>query len=349
MLYIQKGFIFIDMCALKITFGKYCMKKLNIIAIILFLLIIILSSRLYAEDEETNKDWTLSLMLNYDYFHFQEQQIHSPGEKMMFTKGNLNPSLSEERNSFMIGGTFKQYIIMESTEGYDDFYHDIGIISEWKNKRHLALGFLSSQAAEPFYGGFHTNQSILGYGYELIRNKTFSFYLGGGLAIADMGLELSNGTLCPIIPVPVLRFNVETPLLNLSFSLLDQITMSFILLSESKIRLTASSQLNYLSVNSIRDLYFDIKLWYRFFSNESPWGDFAGVGIGFKHSGFGFKLSEKKKSYKVDYYSVYGIFDLSFLQISGGYSFSGIEKFDGDTIKETGNGFFIGVSLGWMF
>jgi hypothetical protein len=321
---------------------------MNVVVLLLF--IITIGARLYADDdEETKKDWTLAAMLSYDYFSFEEQKIHSPGEKMMFTKGNLKPPLSEDRNYFMVGVTFKQYIIMENAEGYDDLYHDMGLLSEWQNKRHIFLGFLSSQAAEPFYGGFHTFQSILGYGYELKRNETFSFYLGGGLAMADMGLELPNGTPWPVVPLPVARFTIENSWINLFFSFMDQAVMSFILLPESKIRLTASTQLNYLSVNSIRDFYFDAKLWYRPFSKDFHAGDFAGLGLGVKNSGFGFKLTEKEKTYKVNYYSVYGIVDLSFLQISSGYTFSGIEKFNGKIIKDIGDGFFVSASLGWMF
>jgi len=78
-------------------------------------------------------------------------------------------------------------------------------------------------------------------------------------------------------------------------------------------------------------------------------GDFMGIGIGVNNNGFGFTLSEKEKRYDVDYFSVYGIFDMSFIKINGGYLMNGREIFDTENIKKTGNGFFINIFLGWQF
>jgi hypothetical protein len=102
-------------------------------------------------------------------------------------------------------------------------------------------------------------------------------------------------------------------------------------------------------IRSARDISFDNTLWYRFFSKESKMGDFAGVGLGLRNSNFRFALSEREESYKVNYFSAYGIFDASFLRLSGGYSFEGREIYNGDRIEKIGNGLFISSFLGWRF
>jgi hypothetical protein len=300
-------------------------------------------------DEEQTKDFSIMPVLFYEYLRFEEQQVHSSGEGIVFTKGNMTPPVSEDRDSLMISGLFKQYFVMESRDGYDYLYHDINIRVERKIKQHIILGILSSQAAEPFYGGLHTFIGGLGYGYELIRNETISLTLGCGLGVGDFGLELPNGTVWPVLPVPTVRFNAKSSWVNFSFEFLQNISTAFTFFPESKIRLTGIFSIDPFGIRSIRDLYFDATLWYRLFSKESKMGDFAGIGLGFKNSGFGFTLPDKEKSYAVNYYSADGILDLSFLQLSAGYSFNGIEIFDLVNINKIGNGFFISAMLRWQF
>jgi hypothetical protein len=88
---------------------------------------------------------------------------------------------------------------------------------------------------------------------------------------------------------------------------------------------------------------------YRFFSSESKFGDFAGIGVGVKNGAFGFPLAEEGKSYEVVYHSVYGMIDLSFLQIQSGYSFNGLEIYDLERKKDIGDGFFLNIVLAWQF
>jgi len=316
------------------------MKKLYCIVII-----IMVSQTVFAEEE--TKDYSLSPFLNYSYFNFDEQQIHSPGFGVVFTKGNLTPVLSEDRNSIFIAAVYKQYFVNEAKD--EDFYHDITMLADIKIKQHLVFGVFSSQAATPVYGGLHTFTTGIGYGYELIRNGNVSLTLGGGLVVADFGIELADGTVWPILPLPIVRFSVKTSLINASVDFQKSITIGYTFLPESKIRLTGSFVMEPFEIRSARDIYFDNTLWYRFFPKDSKMGDFAGIGLGFRNTGFRFALSERKESYKVNYYSAYGIFDISFLRLSSGYSFEGREIHDGNRVEKIGNGFFISAFLGWKF
>jgi len=309
------------------------------------LLVFTLHTAIYAQD--TEKERTLTPLLNYEYLSFQNQRIHSPGEGLMFTKGNMNPDLSEERDSLLIAGVFKQYFVLEEQDGYPNLYHNINILVDRKIKRHLILGLVVAESEKPFYGGWRSFIAGPAYGYEFIRNKNVSLTLGIGLGIGDFGIELPNGENLLVMPIPVIRFNVDASLIDLSFEFLKKPVLNITLLPEYRVRLVSTFTVN--QFRDIRDLLFDTGLMYRFFSSNSKFGDFAGVGIGIKNGAFGFALAEEGKSYEVVYHSVYGMIDLSFLQIQGGYSFNGVEIYDLERKKDIGDGFYLNVVLAWQF
>jgi len=309
------------------------------------LLAFITSIELYAED--TTKDWTITPLLNYEYLTFNRQNVHSPGEGIMFTKGNITPALSEERDSLLIAGVFKQYFVHEEQNGYPDVYHNINIMIDRKIKRHLILGLVVAESDKPFYGGWRSFIAGPAYGYEFIRIENVSLTLGIGIGIGDFGIELPNGGNLLVMPIPVIRFNMDTSFMDLSFEFLNKPVLNITLLPDYRIRLINSFTVN--QFRDIRDLLFDTRLMFRFFSSESKFGDFAGLGVGFKNGAFGFALAKEEKSYEVVYHSVYGMLDLSFLQIQGGYSFNGLEIYDLKRKKDIGDGFFINAVLAWQF
>jgi len=299
--------------------------------------------------EEKTKDFSITPVLGYDYWRFEDQQIHSPSGGVIFTKGDLFPPMPEEQNGLMIMGMYKQSWLMEDRKEYPDLYHDIQLLGIKAMKRHLFIGVLSSQAAEPFYGGLNTFTAGAGYAYEFIRKENISFYLGAAIAVSDFGIEFPNGTSLPVLPIPIARFNAKTSWADFSIEFLSNLTVAFTLFPESKIRLTGNIMIDPFGINDVRDLYFDTTLWYRFFSKESKMGDFMGLGLGVKNAGIFYNLSEKEKSYGVNSYSAYGVLDMSFLRLSCGYSFSGREIFGSDKTDKLGSGFFISAMLGWQF
>jgi hypothetical protein len=318
--------------------------------LIVFLLI---SAGIYAQEtslhnaQDVEKSWTLTPLLNYEYLSFKDQHIHSPGEGLMFTKGNMKPSVSERRDSLFIAGFFKQYFIQEEQEGYPNLFYSVNFTVDRKIGRHLFLGLLAAGSDKPFYGGLRTFTAGSGYGYEFIRNENISLTLGIGLGVGDFGIKSSNGEPLPVLPIPIVRFNIETTLLNLFFEFSGKPVLNITLFPEHKIRLVNSFGVN--QFRDIRDFLFDTILMYRFFSSDSKFGDFAGIGIGIKNGAFGFPLAENGKSYEVIYNSIYGLIDLSFLRIYGGYSFNGIEIYDLDRRRDIGNGFFVNAVFAWQF
>jgi len=312
----------------------------------IFVLLLICAD-LFAED--TAKDWSLTPLLNYEYLSFDGQGVHSPGVGLMFTKGNMNPSVSEERNSLLIAGVYKQYFIQDTEDGYPNIYYSINLMIDRKINRHLIFGLFVAESDKPLYGGLRTFIGGPAYGYEFIRSENISLTLGVGLGVGDFGIELPNGESLPVMPIPVVRFNLETSWINLAFEFLRKPVLNATLFPKYRIRLINTFGVLQIRFRDIRDLLFDTMLMYRFFSKDSKLGDFAGIGIGFKNGGFGFPLAEKDKSYEFIYYSIYGLIDLSFLKIQGGYSFNGLEIYDSEKRKNIGDGFFINVILAWQF
>jgi len=309
------------------------------------LLIFMLSTAVYAQD--TDKNWTVTPLLSHEYLSFQEQRILSPGEGLLFTRGDMNPPLSEERDCLLVAGIFKQYFVQKEQCGYPNLYHSINIMVDRKIKRRLILGLLVAESDKPLYGGLRTFIAGPGYGYEFIRTENVFLTLGIGLGIGDFGIDLPNGGKLLVMPIPVIRFTIDSSLLDLSFEFLRKPVLNITLLPEYRIRV-----INFFTVNQfrdIRDLLFDTRLMYHFFSKESKLGDFASAGVGFKNGAFGFPLAEEGKSYELVYHSVYGMIDLSFLQIQGGYSFNGVEIYDLERKKEIGAGFYLNIVLAWQF
>jgi hypothetical protein len=313
-----------------------------------FALLFVLVSSVVLFAEERSKSWNLMTMAGYEFLSFDDQKIHAPGEGIMFTMGDMDPPVSEPRNSFVIMGMAKQFFLQESQNGYADVYHSMSVMAEKRIGRHSIIALAVSETDKPFYGGLRSFIAGAGYGYEFIRKENMSLLLGIDAALMDSGIDLPNGDPFPVMVLPRILFHAETSWLDFSLEFLNQPQIGVTLFPHAKLRLINAVVVP-MSFRDERDLVFDTMLMYRFFSEESRMGDFAGVGIGFKNSGFGSTLAEKDKTYDILYHSVYGKVDLSFLQITGGYLFNGVESYDSDRRKDIGGGFYADVMLGWQF
>jgi hypothetical protein len=302
----------------------------------------------FADDAGGKGDFSIAPVLFYDYVSLDKQQFHSPGEGLVFTRGNLSPSLGEERNSLLVMAMAKQYVFMqEHVPGYTDLYHDLGLVVEWKFKRHQILGLLQSASNEPLYGGLRTFQAGAGYGYEAVRTERLSLTLGGMLAVSDFGLEYADGKIWPVIPLPLIRFALSSPAVKLEAEFAGEPSLKCTLLPERRFRLVTETRMH--RYRNVRDVIFDGSLWYRFFDRNAKWGDIAGIGIGVNSNSAYFHFGEEDKSYELQYFSVYGKLDISFLNICGGYAFGGRELYDEEITKGAGDGYFVSVRLAYRF
>lgn len=95
-----------------------------------------------------------------------------------------------------------------------------------------------------------------------------------------------------------------------------------------------------------RDLIYELKLDYRFFPQDSSYGDFAGLAVGFKNDHYGaFSLGGAKgeESLELHDYSVFATLDLSLLKITAGNAFGGREVYRETTTRDVGEGVFLSV------
>ncbi|GHV85109.1 hypothetical protein AGMMS50230_07170 [Spirochaetia bacterium] len=309
-----------------------------------------LLSALWCFAEDTgDKDGSIIPMAAYEFISFEGRQYHVPGGGLVLMVGDQAPPVEKERNSFMLAAFYRSYLLNayllnENQSGYPNRYHHVTAMAERKIRRHQVLGIFRSLSDEPVSGGLQTFQAALGYGYELVRNNSLSLTLGMALGLSEFEI---GGKSVPVFPFPLVRLGFTSSWIHLSFDFLTNPALDIIIAPENKIRLNGSFQMVYY--RDIQDLLFDCTLWYRFFTKEHKMGDFAGVGVGVKNSGEDFKLSEKGKTYEIGSYSVFGVIDLSFLEISGGYIFNSRERYDNNKAQSLGSGYFVSARLAWQF
>jgi hypothetical protein len=304
----------------------------------------------FADDKNNQNNSSIIPLLSYEYVSLDENHYHNMGTGLIYMRGDLNPPVDEKRDSFVISGLYNAFIFADDVNdnNYSNLYHKVNLTLVRKIKNHFILGSLSSASNEPLYiGGLRTAKTGLGYGYELVRSQNLSLTFGAIAWVGDFGIEMGNGNSWPVMPVPIVLFSFSSAWLNAYFEFFAEPLVNITIAPEQKVRLTSIFRMDHY--RDIQDLFFDITLWYRFFSNEHRMGDFAGLGLGFKNNGIGFLFGEKDKSYETNYYASYIIMDLSFLQISGGYAFCGRELFNNTIQNDIGNGFFISAQLAWRF
>jgi hypothetical protein len=214
--------------------------------------------------------------------------------------------------------------------------------------RHSIFGILVSETDKPIYGGLRSIVVGGGYGYEIVRKEKLSLLLGADIALMDFGIDLPNGDPFPVMLLPRIQFAMQKPWLDFAFTFIKEPVVDITLFPHSRFRFKTIFSIPF-GLRDAQDFRFDTLFMYRLFSPDSKMGDFAGIGIGFKHSGFGTTLAENDKYYDIIGYSVYGKIDVSFLQISGGYLFSGKESYDKDKRRNVGDGFYLNAMLAWQF
>jgi hypothetical protein len=305
----------------------------------------------YAQDEAEGSFTRITPLAGYEYLRFDQQQFYSPGEELTFARG-------EGSGLFMLQASAKQYFLeQENPAGreYEGPYHSDTLMLLQKTGSHRFVAFLDTSSSEPVYGGLRTFGAGLGYMNEFMRDERGSLTAGGYLVVTDSGIEYGGGKIWPLYPKPVVLYEFDSEFFAVDASLSTTPELDFTVLPENRIRLAAGASLSMDRLRGARDLLFDCALWYRFFDKESEHGDFAGLGVGIKNSGLCFDFGEKNKSYELQYYSLYGTLDLSFVRISGGYSFKGRETLDSgssgsfDKVRALGSGYFVSVQLAHGF
>ncbi|MCF7814620.1 MAG: hypothetical protein K9N40_09085 [Candidatus Cloacimonetes bacterium] len=318
------------------------MKKNHWISLII---ILTLTIPLVAQNEIEEKGINYIPLVKYDFLSLDAQNIHSPGCGLVIMSKNT-----------MFVGLYTQHKFEKSLRlDYPATYHSIDILFDASKGRHQYLGIFKSESDQPVYGGLHTFQASAAYGYELIQKKNLSLVLGGGIAVSDFGIEVSDGKPLPVIPVPLIRAKYESQFIKTKFEFLTGPNFDLTIGPQSQFRWVNECRLD--QFRDSRDLIFESTLNYRFFPIDHQMGDFAGIAVGIKNDNYGaFDLGEHNKNYPEDeetfethYNSVFGVLDLTLLKITGGYAFNGRELYREEDTEDTGEGYFLSIEGMYQF
>ncbi|MDR3173408.1 MAG: hypothetical protein LBU19_04080 [Treponema sp.] len=207
----------------------------------------------------------------------------------------------------------------EPLPGVPKQFHQIDAVFDGRMRRHQLLLIFKSAADKPIAGGLNTFQAGLGWGYEVIRRPQVSLILGGALGVSNFGLTLPSGAAWPVLPLPLIRFGIDTPWFVSSFEFLTSPNLSFTVAPKERVRFTADMRMD--NYRSIGDLVGEWVLWYRFFPSEHRLGDFAGIGAGFKNDSVDFGLSRNGEKFELQQSSAFAVLDFTLLKLQGGIHF----------------------------
>ncbi|MDR0497137.1 MAG: hypothetical protein LBH42_05960 [Treponema sp.] len=297
----------------------------------------------YGQDQtETKNPFMLLFPFGYDFLHLGKQNLHIPAAGAGFLIGEQDLPFPEVEHRLFGMALYQLFFFQEEPmPGLPKQFHQIDAIVDGRIFRHQLLFIFKSSADRPIAGGISTFQTGLGWGYEVIRRPSVSFILGGAVAVGDFGLTLPSGEVWPVIPVPLIRFGIDTQLFYSSFDFLTGPNFSFTVAPKEKIRFTGDMRMD--NYRSITDIICEYILWYRLFGNDHKLGDFAGIGLGFKNDSVDFVLSENSIVFELQQSSVFAVFDLSILKIEGGWVFDSRYLVDGVKTGNPGKGFYVSV------
>ena len=296
------------------------------------------------ETEDAKEPFVLFLPVGYDFMRLEEQTTHSPAAGIGFMLGEQDIPFDQVERRFFGMALYQPFFFTKTFQ--DDLpeqFHTIAAMLDGRIKRHQILTVFSSASDRPVSGGFNTFTIGAGWGYEVVRRPHVSLILGAVLIASDFGITLPSGDLWPILPMPLIRFGVDTKWFASSFDFLTGPNLEFTFAPKERIRLTGEMRMD--SYRSLTDLNCEFTLWYRFFSQDHKLGDFAGIGAGFKNETMYFTLSNscRQDTFELQRSAVFAVIDLSLLKIQGGWVFNSNYLIDEKKTGSPGSGFFLSV------
>jgi hypothetical protein len=306
--------------------------RLNQLLFFIFLFYCLIAVNTFGQEKEN----FFILPFGYDFLRLGEQNIHSPAIGLGFLIGEQDiPFTQVERRYFGMALYQPFFFQGEQPLGVTKQFHQIDAIFDGRINRHQLLFIFKSAADKPVAGGLSTFQAGIGYGYEVIRQPHISLILGGALGVSDFGLAL------PLLPLPLIRFGIDTQWFVSSFDFLTGPNFSFTVAPKERVRFTADMRMdNYRSIN---DLIYEYTFWYRIFSASHQMGDFVGVGIGVKNDSVDFVISRDDKNFELQQTSVFAALDLSIIRLEGGWVFASRYLIDGEKTSSPGRGFYLSL------
>ncbi|MDR0761018.1 MAG: hypothetical protein LBF74_13085 [Treponema sp.] len=298
---------------------------------------------------EPKRDLFFIPMASYDYLSLGVQRVHSPGLGLGIIKGEQDAPFDEVGKRFLLAVQYKPFLFQgDPAPSVPRNLHSTRFFFDGRRERHQFLAVLNAASDKPVAGGLQTFRAGLGWGYEVLRSPRLSLILGGMAGLGGLGITQPNGEPFPALPLPLVRFKFKTGWFDTSFDFIGDPSINFTIAPGRRIRFTGNMRMG--SYRSIEDLIGEGVLWYRFFPAAHPLGDLAGIGLGFTNESLGFKLSSGgDKTFEIQYTGIFGVLDLTLIQVKGGYALNSRE-FHGDAKQNhAGGGWFISVQGMYRF
>ncbi|UCH80973.1 MAG: hypothetical protein JSW20_14750 [Nitrospiraceae bacterium] len=246
----------------------------------------------------------------------------------------------------LLVGTYTHHKLHKTPSfDYPKDYHSIDFLYEKTREDGQLIALFKSDSDKPVTGGYDTFEAALVYGFELYEQDNLNVIFGGGLAVGDFGIELSNGDIWPVIPVPIFRVKYESPMVNAKFDFITSPNLQFTVGPEKTLRLKGDFRID--QFRDSRDLIYEVALMYRLHSKEPAGGDYGGVSLGVKNDNYGaFNLGRSPdESLELHYNALFAELDLAVLKVTGGYAFNGRELYGEETKHDLGDGYFMSVQI----
>ncbi|MDR2662262.1 MAG: hypothetical protein LBC31_04620 [Treponema sp.] len=299
----------------------------------------------YGQEREKKTDpFVFFLPVGYDLLVLEEQTLHSPVGGAGFLVGEQDLPFDRIERRLMGLAAYQSFIFTrEPFPGSPKTLHQIGGVFDARVKRHQILALFGANSDKPLFGGINTFQFAAGYGYEIVRRPRVSLILGAMLGVKDFGITLPSGDPWLLVPLPLIRFGVDSRWFASSFDFIAGPGFNFTLGPKERIRFTGNMSME--TYRSIEDINCEFTVWYRLFKPDHKLGDFAGIGAGFKHGTTNFDLSSeiKAETFGLRRTSVFAVIDLSFLKIQGGWVIDSHYLLEGEKTGVPGKGFFFSV------
>lgn len=273
--------------------------------------------------------------------------IFTPSVNLQYMRIKSEGVESKQPDAIVIGAGYSQNIFTAPL-GKDKVQniHGVNLMGNLAIGKNSFMAMVASSGEVPF-SNIRTVTGMVMYTRQLLDTENFSFLLGGGIVVADLGLKIGDFELF-VIPLPVFNFSYTNDYFYGAISMMGLPEISIVLLPKSMYRL--NGKLGMAGFSSVRDITFDCALAYYPLYNSENEGikELLCISAGIMNQASAFKLKDNK-SYGYQCYSVYGEVNASFVSVRCGYNFDGKMLVDNEIKKDMYKGMFATVQGMMMF
>lgn len=314
------------------------MKKLLVI-LLFFITGITLSGLESRENEASERSDNTDIipLFVYNRISLEEQKLSGLG-------GGIIVMSETEESEFMAALILSRHTLdKELLYDYPESFDNAEFVLQKKINRYQFFSIFQSCSDEPVTGGLNTFAFLTGCGYEIIKNKNHSLYLGASIAVSDWTEEVSESYSSPVLPLPFIHYDFTSQLLNASFDFTSSPMIDLVIGPDNPLRLNASFIIEDPESGDEGGVKIDSSLEYRF-------SDFAGVKAGFKAEDYEYFIGgSDDETFKLAWKALYGTLDLSLLEVTCGYIFDAQENYSSGIKRDAGEGFYLNLQLAYLF